>query len=242
MKSNKKDILGITAYKELVGEVIPIPSIQLVSRRLKTNPVVPGNINRERNVNGEEMMLQFETNDEVSGAPEFEEDSIDISNSEVQQNNMNTFDFSSIPLSDLENSNNFDVSSSQLSETEDEDEPNVETEFRDLSNGDKIDEWLNKETGSSKTTDEVLNEVNTLIAERNSTTDSLATQKEILAKLKERIEQNTRRCEEKKAKLKEENLALTQELSDVLEQINIYSQIEAEQRAFLNDSEGGMKL
>ena len=52
----KKDSLGIIAYKELAGEVLPFESIQAVSRRLKTNPVVPGNINRERNVNGTVMM------------------------------------------------------------------------------------------------------------------------------------------------------------------------------------------
>jgi len=48
----KKDLLGITAYSDIEATISPIESIQSVSRRLKTNPVVPGNINRERNTNG----------------------------------------------------------------------------------------------------------------------------------------------------------------------------------------------
>ena len=58
----KNSTLGIIAYKELAGNVIPFESIQVVSRRLKTNPVVPGNINRERNVNGTVMILSSELN------------------------------------------------------------------------------------------------------------------------------------------------------------------------------------
>lgn len=54
---SKKDLLGIEAYKDF-DSVISIDSIQGTSRRLKTNPVVPGNINRERNVNGQERVVK----------------------------------------------------------------------------------------------------------------------------------------------------------------------------------------
>lgn len=195
---NKKDILGITAYLSIDADIEPILSIQNVSRRLKTNPVVPGNINRERNVNGIEHEKNIET--EVNSGT--------VETNDLSVNN-NTFDFGNLP---------------GVSEVKQDEK---------VSSNSKIDEWLNKENGNLSSSDDALVEVNELRAVRDSTADSLATQKEILANLKKRIEQNKALVEERKEEIRQENMALTQELNDVLAEINKLSDIEAEQNAFL---------
>ena len=187
---NKKDLLGIEAYKTLIGNIMAIKSIQETSRRLKTNPVVPGNINRERNINGIEMVVE----------PVKEEKS--------------TFDFSSIP---------------GVSKTE---EIQEEKKYDNT----KLDEWLNKENGISSS-DPVLNEVSDLQSVRDNTAASLANQKEILARLRERIENNKVLCEAKKKELREENMELTQELNDVLAEINKLTDVANQQEAFLGISQ-----
>lgn len=201
---SKKDLFGITAYFDINATVTPIESIQSVSRRLKTNPVVPGNTNRERNVNGVEHELPKEKTTIVEQTP------------------TNTFNFESLP---------------GVGETNRVDDDKI-------GNNLKIDEWLNKETGASISTsgDSVLNEVNDLKAVRDSTADSLATQKEILANLKKRIEENKALCEAKKEELRQENMALTQELNDVLAEINKLSDLEAEQNAFLGIEGNGKTM
>ena len=96
------------------------------------------------------------------------------------------------------------------------------------------DEWLNKETSTIKSTaDRILDEVTALQAKVNDSADSLATQKEILAKLRERIANNEVLCQERKRQLEEENMALTQELNSVLAEINQLTDQAYQQEAFL---------
>lgn len=98
----------------------------------------------------------------------------------------------------------------------------------------KLDEWLNKETSTIKSTaDRILDEVTALQAKVNDSADSLATQKEILAKLRERIANNEVLCQERKRQLEEENMALTQELNSVLAEINQLTDQAYQQEAFL---------
>lgn len=89
---------------------------------------------------------------------------------------------------------------------------------------------------SESVDDSYINQINSLTKEKENTEDSLATQKEILANLRKRIEQNKVLCEAKKQELMEENMALTQELNDVLAEINQLSDIANQQEAFLGIS------
>jgi len=200
----KKELFGITAYSDMVGIINPISSIQEVSRRLKTNPVVPGNINRERNVNGEIHKI-------VSNEINAHED-VEFQNHD-EQPVTNTFDFQNI--------------NSELS-----------SNFGDVTKPDdnRIDEWLNKDRTPVQTGDLNLDAVNSLKAMRDTTADSLATQKAILAGLRERIKNNEALCKQKKDELEQENMALTQELNEVLNEINQLSDIASQQEAFLGIS------
>lgn len=126
---------------------------------------------------------------------------------------------------------------------------NLETEIQDTNDEDnlynnnvesnsdnvvKLDEWLNKETSTIKSTaDKILDEVTALQAKVNDSADSLATQKEILAKLRERIANNEVLCQQRKRQLEEENMALTQELNSVLAEINQLTDQAYQQEAFL---------
>ena len=103
----------------------------------------------------------------------------------------------------------------------------------------KLDEWLNKETVGQplNTDDAMLNEVNELQNKRNDNANSLATQKEILEALRARIANNEELCRQRKLQLEEENLALTQELNDVLAEINQLTSLANEQEAFLGISD-----
>ena len=69
--------------------------------------------------------------------------------------------------------------------------------------------------------------------QKATTADSLATQKEILMNLRKQVEQNNALCEARKRELIEENMALTQELNDVLAEINQLSDTVSQQEAFL---------
>lgn len=80
-------------------------------------------------------------------------------------------------------------------------------------------------------------EFQTLMEQKETTADSLATQKEILMNLRKQVEQNNRLCEAKKRDLIEENMALTQELNDVLAEINRLSDTVNQQEAFLGINE-----
>lgn len=143
-----------------------------------------------------------------------------------------TFDFSQVSNIDLTNVVQSEVNSSKAV---------VDNEV-------KLDEFLNKNiihpesqptTETSIVDDKIMNDINSLLKENSSTEDSIATQKEILASLRKRIEQNKALCEAKKQELEEENMALTQELNGLLAQVNQLSDIASQQEAFLgiNNSE-----
>ena len=135
-----------------------------------------------------------------------------------------TFDFSQVSNVTLNNS--ADVNSSKAP----------------IDNEVKLDEFLNKniihsESQSTVETsfvdNKIMNEINSLLKENSNTEDSIATQKEILANLRKRIEQNKALCEAKRQELEEENMALTQELNGLLAEVNQLSDIANQQEAFL---------
>ena len=116
--------------------------------------------------------------------------------------------------------------------------PNMNS-LEEKNNDAEIDRWLNKQTSAPKMSDDpILQEVNELKAERDNNILSLANQKKILEELRGRIEQNKALCEAKKEELRQENMALTQELNDVLAEINQLTEVANSQEAFLED--GGM--
>ena len=84
-------------------------------------------------------------------------------------------------------------------------------------------------------------EFQTLMEQKATTADSLATQKEILMNLRKQVEQNNALCEAKKRELIEENMALTQELNDVLAEINQLSDTVSQQEAFLGIADEEIK-
>ena len=101
--------------------------------------------------------------------------------------------------------------------------------------------WLrNEETIATKkddVDDKNVVEYQALIDQNATTADSLATQKEILMNLRKKVEKNNALCEAKKRELMEENMALTQELNDVLAEINQLSDTVTQQEAFLGIDE-----
>ncbi len=202
---NKKDLLGIEAYKDIESSIVNLASYQN-ARRLRVNEVVVGNANRERNINGiERIKQQKET-------PVTTESTV----------NNNAYDFSN-----LESINNESF------------EKNVENEEESkYDNVTKLDEWLNKETAplNNNSNDQVLDEVNKLQAELNDNASSLATQKEILEQLRQRIANNELLVQARKKELEEENLNVTRELKDVLKRIKELTDRANEQEAFLGIS------
>ena len=84
-------------------------------------------------------------------------------------------------------------------------------------------------------------EFQTLMEQKATTADSLATQKEILMNLRKQVEQNNALCEARKRELIEENMALTQELNDVLAEINQLSDTVSQQEAFLGIADEEIK-
>lgn len=103
--------------------------------------------------------------------------------------------------------------------------------------------WLrNEEAVTTKKEEKVDDDANvvefqTLMEQKATTVDSLATQREILMNLRKKVEENNALCEAKKRDLIEENMALTQELNDVLAEINQLSDTVSQQEAFLGISE-----
>lgn len=137
---NKKDILGIEAYTDLTGNIVPFASIQAVSRRLKTNPVVPGNINRERNVNGMDRPVVSEVKEES-----------------VEKMETPTFDFSSLP--GVDNSKEEKISNDKLDEWLNKEIASDNTEKGDetvLNEVTKLQTTLNDNTSSLATQKEIL--------------------------------------------------------------------------------------
>lgn len=148
----------------------------------------------------------------------------------IDESKKEPIDFSQFP-----NVNNFPSSevSPQLQE-----EKEVSTPKIDDSNV-RLENYLSQGTTNleSNSVDDVnIIEINSLMKEKETTEDSLQTQKEILANLRKRIEQNKVLCEAKKQELIEENMALTRELNDVLAEINQLSDIATQQEAFLGNS------
>lgn len=108
--------------------------------------------------------------------------------------------------------------------------------------------WLrNEETAIAKNVKEETKEdsnvveFQTLMEQKATTADSLATQKEILMNLRKQVEQNNALCEARKRELIEENMALTQELNDVLAEINQLSDTVSQQEAFLGIADEEIK-
>ena len=240
---SKQDILGISAYRELVGNIIPFESIQTTSRRLKTNPVVPGNINRERNVNGINMILASEEN-EVSTEEMVPEDGMngsleETTPEETNYDNNQTFDFGSLPGMDgleppTEEYNNYSNDTSMDFEQSTNGSYNENVPGN---NNDRLDEWLNKETGMTSSDDGIINEVSELQARRDANANNLANQREILEALRARIASNDELCRAKKRELEEDDMNITRELKDVLDEISRLKGIADEQEAFLGINE-----
>ncbi len=98
-----------------------------------------------------------------------------------------------------------------------------------------------KEKDADDEEDSNVVEFQTLMEQKATTADSLATQREILMNLRKQVEKNNLLCEAKKRDLIEENMALTQELNDVLAEINQLSDTVSQQEAFLGLDEGKSK-
>lgn len=100
--------------------------------------------------------------------------------------------------------------------------------------------WLRNEEVATKTkeepTDTNVVSFQSLVEQKATTVDSLATQKEILMNLRKKVEENNALCEAKRRELIEENMALTQELNDVLAEINQLSDTVNQQEEFLGIS------
>ena len=184
---NKKDLLGIEAYKDIECNVVNLVDYK-DARRLRVNEVVVGNANRERNINGDERVKEETKAAETTGN--------------------STFDFS-----------------------------NLGGETPTYDNNTKLDEWLNKETTpSASSNDKELNEANALQAKLNDVKSSLATQKEILEALRARVANNETLVQAKKQEMEEENMNATRELSDILAEITRLKNKASEQETFLGIS------
>ena len=225
---SKKNTLGIETYKDVESNIINLKDYQN-ARRLRVNQVVVGNANRTRNVLGIERIKE-ET--------EIENDNVEVENQ--------PFDFASVSrMNEATSTPSTEVEPEQEVNSKFEPEITAEVEEPKYDNDTKLDEWLNKENNSQSTVnvnDSMINEVNELQSERNDKANSLATQKEILEALRARIANNEELCRQRKLQLEEENLQLTQELNDVLAEINQLTSLANEQEAFLgisNDDEVG---
>ena len=169
------------------------------NRRLRVNEVVSGNANRARNILGVERKISEPELNEPEVSNEVELDNSDISNQE--ETTLNIEKVESEPYN-----NSYD-------------------------NNTEIDNWLNKENVSESTgiSSPDLDEIKNLVKTRNDTASFLAAQKEILANLRQSVEQDRVLCENKKKELVEENQGLTKELTMVLEQIKL---LEDERNAY----------
>lgn len=144
------------------------------------------------------------------------------------------------PKEEVKNVYDFSKSFEAMTPTELKTQPKEEEVPTKESAEEKPYSWLrNEDTTISKGVkeepkeDSNVVEFQTLMEQKATTADSLATQKEILMNLRKQVEQNNALCEAKKRELIEENMALTQELNDVLAEINQLSDTVSQQEAFL---------
>lgn len=204
---NKKDILGIEAYKDIESTTVNLVNYQN-ARRLRVNQVVIGNANRERNINGiERLKKQIPESQVTTNAA--------VKNEAFEFNNLNSINKINSEISNIQENNSQYDNNTKLDEW-----LNKETSTSQTQTG----------------IDKVLEEVNELQAKLNDNTSSLATQKEILEALRARIANNEALCRARKKELEEENLNVTRELNDVLSEINQLTNLANEQEAFLGIS------
>ena len=144
------------------------------------------------------------------------------------------------PKEEVKNVYDFSKSFEAMTPSEPKTEPKEEEVPTKESAEEKPYSWLrNEDTTISKGVkeepkeDSNVVEFQTLMEQKATTADSLATQKEILMNLRKQVEQNNALCEARKRELIEENMALTQELNDVLAEINQLSDTVSQQEAFL---------
>lgn len=148
------------------------------------------------------------------------------------------------PKDDVKNIYDFSKSFEAMTPTEPKEEEVPTKEIVE----EKPYSWLrNEDTTISKGVKEApkedsnVVEFQTLMEQKATTADSLATQKEILMNLRKQVEQNNALCEARKRELIEENMALTQELNDVLAEINQLSDTVSQQEAFLGIADEEIK-
>ena len=135
-----------------------------------------------------------------------------------------TFDFGSL------DSINNEVNTSIKTESTGLEEPKYD-------NVTKLDEWLNKETAPmNNSNDDKLTDISELQAKLNDTRSSLATQKEILETLRQRVANNDVMMKQRCQEIEEENMNATRELNDVLDEITKLTSIAKEQESFLGIS------
>ena len=149
---------------------------------------------------------------------------------------------------DVKNIYDFSKSFETMTPTELKNEPKEEEVPTKEVEEEKPYSWLrNEDTKISKGVKEApkedsnVVEFQTLMEQKATTADSLATQKEILMNLRKQVEQNNALCEARKRELIEENMALTQELNDVLAEINQLSDTVSQQEAFLGIADEEIK-
>lgn len=104
-----------------------------------------------------------------------------------------------------------------------------------------VDDYFKKETKVEDNHEEVedanMVEINSLTKENANLRYIVESKKEELANILKIVENNERLCEDRKRELKEENLALTQELTDLLAMIDQNNDIINQQEAFLANKE-----
>ena len=152
------------------------------------------------------------------------------------------------PKEEVKNVYDFSKSFEAMTPSEPKTEPKEEEVPTKEVEEEKPYSWLrNEDTTISKGVkeepkeDSNVVEFQTLMEQKATTADSLATQKEILMNLRKQVEQNNALCEARKRELIEENMALTQELNDVLAEINQLSDTVSQQEAFLGIADEEIK-
>ena len=152
------------------------------------------------------------------------------------------------PKEEVKNVYDFSKSFEAMTPSEPKTEPKEEEVPTKEVEEEKPYSWLrNEDTTISKGVKEApkedsnVVEFQTLMEQKATTADSLATQKEILMNLRKQVEQNNALCEARKRELIEENMALTQELNDVLAEINQLSDTVSQQEAFLGIADEEIK-
>ena len=104
-----------------------------------------------------------------------------------------------------------------------------------------VDDYFKKEAQTEVVEKEVedanMVEINSLTKENANLRYIVESKKEELANILKIVESNERLCEDRKRELKEENLALTQELTDILAMIDQNNDIINQQEAFLANNQ-----